>query len=76
MLSQARREIVYEVKDPAFCFTILEQPRDLLQLSRDIAQRMDDVEKCKVRNGTPRCFFLEGNALSGVCITGRQTLLV
>ncbi|GAQ80266.1 Helicase conserved C-terminal domain containing protein [Klebsormidium nitens] len=45
---QSAREIQYEVKDPAFCFSVLRQPEDLAALSRDIAQRLDEVEQCKV----------------------------
>jgi hypothetical protein len=71
---QARREIVYEVKDPAFCFTILEQPQDLLQLSRDIARRMDDVEKCKVRKQDAALLLFGGECTLG-CLYYRTAKL-
>ena len=53
LLGQSAREIQYEVKDPAFCFSVLRQPEDLAALSRDIAQRLDEVAQCKV-SGRPQ----------------------
>ncbi|CAN0896192.1 ATP-dependent DNA helicase Q-like 5 [Linum grandiflorum] len=42
-------EITYELKDPAFCYTILEVPKDLCSLSVHLTKWLSEVELCKVR---------------------------
>ncbi|CAN1152504.1 ATP-dependent DNA helicase Q-like 5 [Linum perenne] len=42
-------EITYELKDPAFCYTIVEVPKDLCSLSEHLTKWLSEVELCKVR---------------------------
>ncbi|CAN1794736.1 ATP-dependent DNA helicase Q-like 5 [Linum perenne] len=42
-------EITYELKDPAFCYTIVEVPNDLCSLSEHLTKWLSEVELCKVR---------------------------
>ncbi|CAL0306381.1 unnamed protein product [Lupinus luteus] len=42
-------EVTYEMKDMAYCYRIVEVPKDLLSLSADITQWLSEVESCKVR---------------------------
>ncbi|KFK44663.1 hypothetical protein AALP_AA1G287700 [Arabis alpina] len=42
-------EVTYELKDPAFCYTILEVPRDICSLSSHFTKWLTEIETCKVR---------------------------
>ncbi|PIA51330.1 hypothetical protein AQUCO_01100275v1 [Aquilegia coerulea] len=42
-------EITYEVKDPAFCYTIVKSPEDFCSLTSQITRWLSEVETCKVR---------------------------
>ncbi|CAN6996630.1 unnamed protein product [Brassica rapa subsp. trilocularis] len=42
-------EVTYETKDPAFCYTILESPKDTSSLSGHLTKWLAEVESCKVR---------------------------
>ncbi|KAH0465923.1 hypothetical protein IEQ34_006026 [Dendrobium chrysotoxum] len=41
-------EITYDLKDPAFCFTIVKKPDDFCILTAHLAKRLSEIEKCKV----------------------------
>lgn len=47
-LFQLKGEITYEVKDPAYCYSIVEIPSDLCSLSRHLTKWLSEVEHCKV----------------------------
>ncbi|KAI3795126.1 hypothetical protein L1987_37771 [Smallanthus sonchifolius] len=42
-------EITYELKDPAYCYMIVNFPRDICFLAADVAKWLSEVESCKVR---------------------------
>ncbi|KAJ8615687.1 hypothetical protein MRB53_035059 [Persea americana] len=42
-------EITYELKDPAYCYTILKTPEDFCSLATHITRWLSEVERCKVR---------------------------
>ncbi|XP_068327959.1 ATP-dependent DNA helicase Q-like 5 [Pyrus communis] len=42
-------EVTYELKDQAYCFTIVEAPADLCSLSAHLTKWLSEVESCKVR---------------------------
>ncbi|KAJ4894723.1 ATP-dependent DNA helicase Q-like 5 [Raphanus sativus] len=42
-------EVTYETKDPAFCYTILESPKEISSLSSQLTKWLAEVESCKVR---------------------------
>ncbi|CAH2034078.1 unnamed protein product [Thlaspi arvense] len=42
-------EVTYEMKDPAFCYTILDSPRETCSLSSHLTKWLAEVETCKVR---------------------------
>ncbi|KAJ0495501.1 putative DNA helicase [Helianthus annuus] len=42
-------EITYELKDPAYCYMLVNFPRDICSLAADLAKWLSDVESCKVR---------------------------
>ncbi|KAI3720392.1 hypothetical protein L6452_21308 [Arctium lappa] len=42
-------EITYELKDPAYCYTIVNFPQDICSLAADLAKWLSEVERCKVR---------------------------
>nr|POF20420.1 atp-dependent dna helicase q-like 5 [Quercus suber] len=42
-------EITYEVKDMAFCYTIMKVPGDFCSLSAHLTKWLSEVETCKVR---------------------------
>ncbi|KAH9772739.1 ATP-dependent DNA helicase q4 [Citrus sinensis] len=44
-----RGEITYELKDPAYCYTIVEVPSDFCALSAHLTKWLSEVENCKVR---------------------------
>ncbi|CAH1417293.1 unnamed protein product [Lactuca virosa] len=46
---KAKGEITYELKDPAYCYTILNFPKDICSLATDLAEWLSEVESCKVR---------------------------
>ncbi|KAF5776292.1 putative DNA helicase [Helianthus annuus] len=41
-------EITYELKDPAYCYMLVNFPRDICSLAADLAKWLSDVESCKV----------------------------
>ncbi|XP_038986815.1 ATP-dependent DNA helicase Q-like 5 isoform X2 [Phoenix dactylifera] len=41
-------EITYNLKDPAFCYTVVKQPDDLCSLSTHLTKWLSEVESCKV----------------------------
>lgn len=47
-LFQFKGEITYELKDQAFCYTILDVPKDICSLATNITKWLSDVEICKV----------------------------
>ncbi|XP_002973918.2 ATP-dependent DNA helicase Q-like 5 [Selaginella moellendorffii] len=46
---QTRGEIAYELKDPAFCYQVLESPDDICMLTSKLADYLSQAESCKVR---------------------------
>ncbi|KAJ8484179.1 hypothetical protein OPV22_016664 [Ensete ventricosum] len=42
-------EVTYDLKDPAFCFTIVKKPDDFCSLSANLTKRLAKVESCKVQ---------------------------
>ncbi|KAK3040803.1 hypothetical protein RJ639_029147 [Escallonia herrerae] len=42
-------EITYELKDPAYCYTIVDVPEDVRSLATDLTKWLSEVESCKVR---------------------------
>ncbi|XP_020592591.1 ATP-dependent DNA helicase Q-like 5 [Phalaenopsis equestris] len=42
-------EITYDLKDPAFCFSVVKKPNDFYSLSAHLAKFLSEVEKCKVQ---------------------------
>lgn len=42
-------EITYDLKDPAFCFTIVKKPDDFCSLATHLAKKLSEIEKCKVQ---------------------------
>ncbi|KAL0385395.1 UNVERIFIED_CONTAM: ATP-dependent DNA helicase Q-like 5 [Sesamum radiatum] len=42
-------EITYELKDQAFCYTILKGPKDICSLAAQLTKWLGEVETCKVR---------------------------
>ncbi|KAL6547510.1 hypothetical protein OROMI_023231 [Orobanche minor] len=46
---QLKGEITYELKDQAFCYTILEVPKDDCSLAAQLTKWLGEVETCKVR---------------------------
>ncbi|KAI3467672.1 hypothetical protein Pfo_024335 [Paulownia fortunei] len=42
-------EITYELKDQAFCYSILEVPKDICSLAAQLTKWLGEVEICKVR---------------------------
>ncbi|XP_010499278.1 PREDICTED: ATP-dependent DNA helicase Q-like 5 [Camelina sativa] len=42
-------EVTYELKDPAFCYTILKYPREICSLSSHLTKWLTEIESCKVR---------------------------
>ncbi|GJV85806.1 ATP-dependent DNA helicase Q-like 5 protein [Tanacetum coccineum] len=42
-------EITYELKDPSYCYMILNFPKDVCSLASDLAKWLSEVESCKVR---------------------------
>ncbi|GLU06171.1 hypothetical protein SLE2022_232250 [Rubroshorea leprosula] len=45
---QVKGEITYEVKDPAYCYTIVELPTNFCSLSADLTKWLSQIENCKV----------------------------
>ncbi|KAL5760106.1 hypothetical protein ACOSQ2_018944 [Xanthoceras sorbifolium] len=41
-------EVTYELKDPAFCYTIVDIPSDFCSLSAHLTKWLSEVESCKV----------------------------
>lgn len=48
ILSQLKGEITYELKDPAYCYTIMEVPVDFCSLSARLTKWLTEVETSKV----------------------------
>ncbi|KAL3835665.1 hypothetical protein ACJIZ3_010401 [Penstemon smallii] len=42
-------EITYELKDQAFCYTIIDVPKDICSLAAQLTKWLGDIEICKVR---------------------------
>ncbi|KAK1403216.1 DNA helicase [Heracleum sosnowskyi] len=42
-------EVTYELKDPAYCYTILNSPKDVCSLTEDLTKWLLEVESCKVK---------------------------
>ncbi|GJZ91536.1 hypothetical protein Tco_0663463, partial [Tanacetum coccineum] len=40
-------EITYELKDPSYCYMILNFPKDICSLASDLAKWLSEVESCK-----------------------------
>lgn len=49
-LYQLKGEITYEVKDPAYCYSIVEVPGDFCSLSRQLTKWLLEVECFKVND--------------------------
>ncbi|GKB23445.1 hypothetical protein Tco_0862846 [Tanacetum coccineum] len=41
-------EITYELKDPSYCYMILNFPKDVCSLASDLAKWLSEVESCKI----------------------------
>ncbi|XP_071709339.1 ATP-dependent DNA helicase Q-like 5 [Rutidosis leptorrhynchoides] len=46
---KSKGEITYELKDPAYCYMIVNFPKDICSLAADLAKWLSEVESCKVR---------------------------
>ncbi|KAJ4960217.1 hypothetical protein NE237_020127 [Protea cynaroides] len=46
---KSQGEITFEVKEPAFCFTIVKKPEDFCCLATHVTRWLSEVENCKVR---------------------------
>ena len=55
--NQSSGEVTYETKDPAFCYTIVCKPENIVSLSTDLINWLRQVEKSKV-NQYCCCLFL------------------
>ncbi|KAG9139556.1 hypothetical protein Leryth_016329 [Lithospermum erythrorhizon] len=44
-----KREITYELKDQAFCYTIVDIPKDICSLAAQLTKWLSEVESCKVQ---------------------------
>ncbi|XP_031121821.1 ATP-dependent DNA helicase Q-like 5 [Ipomoea triloba] len=42
-------EITYELKDQAYCFTVMDIPKDICSLAAQLTNWLSEVERCKVR---------------------------
>lgn len=42
-------EVTYELKDSAFCYTILKSPKEICSLSSHLTKWLTEIESCKVR---------------------------
>ncbi|XP_022885565.1 ATP-dependent DNA helicase Q-like 5 [Olea europaea var. sylvestris] len=42
-------EITYDLKDPAYCYTIINVPEDICSLAASLTKWLSEVETCKVR---------------------------
>ncbi|VFQ71468.1 unnamed protein product [Cuscuta campestris] len=42
-------EIAYELKDQAYCYTIIDSPKDICSLAAQLTDWLSEVERCKVR---------------------------
>ncbi|KZV40014.1 ATP-dependent DNA helicase Q-like 5-like [Dorcoceras hygrometricum] len=42
-------EITYELKDQAYCYRVLEVPKDICSLAADLAKWLREIETCKVQ---------------------------
>ncbi|KAF8399902.1 hypothetical protein HHK36_015772 [Tetracentron sinense] len=51
---KSKGEITYELKDPAFCYTVVKQPGDFCSLAAHLTRWLSEVESCKV--------FLQSNS--------------
>ncbi|WOL14351.1 ATP-dependent DNA helicase Q-like 5 [Canna indica] len=73
-------EVTYELKDPAFCYTIVKKPDDFCSLSVDLTKRLSQVENCKIQkidamfsvawSAVKECKCINGcsNSLHSACI--------
>jgi len=41
-------EVTYELKDSAFCYTILKSPKEICSLSSHLTKWLTEIESCKV----------------------------
>ncbi|PKA57799.1 ATP-dependent DNA helicase Q-like 5 [Apostasia shenzhenica] len=42
-------EVTYDLKDPAFCFTVVRKPDDFFSLATNLTTILSEIEKCKVQ---------------------------
>lgn len=56
LLSQFKGEITYELKDPAYCYTIMEVPGDFCSLSAHLTKWLSEVEISKVIDCTVNAY--------------------
>lgn len=47
-LSQLKGEVTYELKDQAYCYVIMEVPKDICSLATWLTKWLSEVESCKV----------------------------
>lgn len=71
-------EVTYELKDPAYCYTIVNAPKDVCSLTADLTKWLSEVENCKVRKidamfNTVVFAVKECNKILG-CHDGQHTL--
>ncbi|XP_038702862.1 ATP-dependent DNA helicase Q-like 5 isoform X2 [Tripterygium wilfordii] len=48
-LQNLKGEVTYEMKDPAYSYTIVEDPKDICSLSSHLTKWLSEIESCKVR---------------------------
>ncbi|XP_028113388.1 ATP-dependent DNA helicase Q-like 5 isoform X5 [Camellia sinensis] len=46
---KSKGEITYEMKDPAYCYTIVDVPKDFCSLTAHLTKWLSEVESCKVQ---------------------------
>lgn len=51
-------EITYELKDPAYCYKIVDVPKDVFSLATDLTKWLSEVEICKVTGLTQSYSFI------------------
>ncbi|KAL1217381.1 ATP-dependent DNA helicase Q-like 5 [Cardamine amara subsp. amara] len=73
-------EVTYEMKDPAFCYTVLEFPKDICSLSSHLTKWLAEIETCKVRKldimSSAAVAAMNDSSTSEVSSGAKQTLIL
>ncbi|KAL1217207.1 ATP-dependent DNA helicase Q-like 5 [Cardamine amara subsp. amara] len=77
---KVKGEVTYEMKDPAFCYTILEFPKDICSLSSHLTKWLAEIETCKVRKldimSSAAVAAMNDSSTSEVSSGAKQTLIL